>query len=203
MIKYGVISYEDLLTDLQDWSWLYVAGRLQKPVLDVIKSQDEPLKSALRINRKSALQAALLQLPDTFTFEQLYQEIVQLSYSGDIRMKFGEDQNKIKKIVKGSMGKFMDTYHPLLVDDSRIRLDGPKIEQDNSTPAIYHRLNLLPYSVLDRLAQQYRVHDPKQRDIEEVLFSMAHRHDVPDQVAYSIRSIVSDSSGSQTYKNAL
>jgi len=30
-VKYGVISHDDLLQDLREWSSLYVAGRMMKP----------------------------------------------------------------------------------------------------------------------------------------------------------------------------
>lgn len=34
VIKYGVISMDQLKRDLREWDSLYVAGRLQKPVID-------------------------------------------------------------------------------------------------------------------------------------------------------------------------
>ncbi len=32
LIKYGVISTKNILADLNEWKWLYVSGRLHKPV---------------------------------------------------------------------------------------------------------------------------------------------------------------------------
>lgn len=147
------------------------------------------------------MQAALIQLPDSFLYEDLFTKIVQLSYEGDVRMNLGEDQKKIQKIVKGSMERLKSIYSPLLSDDQRIHIGGEKLQQDTSTPAIYHRLNLLPFAVVDGLSEHYKKSDPKQRDIEEVLFSMAHRHDVSFQVANNIRAIVANSSRNQTFKN--
>ncbi|GMR52530.1 hypothetical protein PMAYCL1PPCAC_22725 [Pristionchus mayeri] len=88
LIKYGVISEQDLKTDLLDWRWLYVAGRLQKPVFDVIEPTAD-IANWIEQNRLSALQASLLLLPDTFSYSQLFEKIVGLSYKGDFRMIVG------------------------------------------------------------------------------------------------------------------
>ncbi|KAK5968841.1 Phosphatidate cytidylyltransferase mitochondrial [Trichostrongylus colubriformis] len=91
-MKYGVISMEDLKRDLLDWRWLYVAGRLHKPVLN-----------------------------------ELFEKIVSLSYTGDFRMYVGEDKDKIKKIVLGSMEELSDVYNPLLANDSRLVVQNGKV----------------------------------------------------------------------------
>jgi hypothetical protein len=63
---------EDFRDDLLNWYWLYVAGRLHKPVLDVImppqsSSTDfSAIPTILAENRRAALDAALLQLSDKF-----------------------------------------------------------------------------------------------------------------------------------------
>uniref|UniRef100_A0A914R1Z8 Phosphatidate cytidylyltransferase, mitochondrial n=1 Tax=Panagrolaimus davidi TaxID=227884 RepID=A0A914R1Z8_9BILA len=123
LIKYGVISTDDFQADLLDWSWMYVSGRLQKPVLEIIPPSDA-ISSQIKENRKNALQAALLQLPDAFPLEKLFQQIVGLSYHGDFRMIFGEDRKKIDKIVKGGYPKFEEIYKPILADDKRLTLQG-------------------------------------------------------------------------------
>ncbi|KAK6024331.1 hypothetical protein OSTOST_09864 [Ostertagia ostertagi] len=162
-MKYGIVSTEDLNRDLLDWRWIYIAGRLHKPVLDAIKSN-------LEENRRSALQAALLLLPDSFNIEDLYQKIVSLSYTGDFRMYVGEDKDKVL--------------------------------QDGSTAAIYHRLNLLPQTVLERIQKNWNRRNKWQKDTEEVLFSLAHRHDVTLHVEGAISSIVAPVALSQSLKNA-
>lgn len=114
--------------DLLDWNWLYAAGRLQKAVVDVIPPTNLSLCNALKENRKSALGAALLQLPEVFTYEQLFTQIVSLSYNGDFRMRFGEDRNKIKQIVNGTMEKLIDVYAPLIAADSRLKVFKKSVE---------------------------------------------------------------------------
>uniref|UniRef100_A0AC34RBV5 Phosphatidate cytidylyltransferase, mitochondrial n=1 Tax=Panagrolaimus sp. JU765 TaxID=591449 RepID=A0AC34RBV5_9BILA len=202
LLKYGIISTNDLQEDLLDWSWLYVAGRLQKPVLKVI-APSESIKMQIKENRISAIQAACLQLPDSFTTEQLFEKIVSLSYNGDFRMHIGEDRKKISKIVSGGYEHLERIYMPLLTQDSRLYIKGNRIDQDNSTPSIYHRLNLLPLKVLNGLQHRSKVWDKRQRDIEEMLFSISHRHDVGDHVAATLANIVWSSSLTQTTKNAI
>ncbi|KAK5966037.1 Phosphatidate cytidylyltransferase mitochondrial [Trichostrongylus colubriformis] len=165
-MKYGVISMEDLKRDLLDWRWLYVAGRLHKPVLNVV-TPTAAVKSNLEENRRSALQAALLLLPDSFNLEELFEKIVSLSYTGDFRMYVGEDKDKIKKIVLGSMEELSDVYNPLLANDSRLVVQNGKVLQDGSTAAIYHRLNLLPSTVLNRIQKNWNKRNKWQKDTEE------------------------------------
>lgn len=100
---------EDLRSDLLDWNWLYVAGRLHKPVVNLITppADQSGLNLALLENRKCALHAALLQLPDTFSFEQLFQTIVGISYNGDFRMRFAEDRQKISKVSDYTINIFI------------------------------------------------------------------------------------------------
>ncbi|XP_048212243.1 phosphatidate cytidylyltransferase, mitochondrial isoform X3 [Perognathus longimembris pacificus] len=81
VIKYGVISTSILIEDLLNWNNLYIAGRLQKPVKIVVMNENVILRSALDKNLKSAVTAAFLMLPESFSEEDLFMEIAGLSYS--------------------------------------------------------------------------------------------------------------------------
>lgn len=204
MMKYGIIDTKDLQQDLLEWRYLYTSGRLHKPVVDVI-GPSEILRSNIEENRRSALQAALLQLPETFTLTNLIHKITRISYDGDFRLIFGEDRNKVEKVVMGAFDQFSEIYTPMLEKDTRVfrSSSGDRFEHDVSTPAIYHRLNLLPSKVLEGMAGLYWYRDPRHRDIEEMVFRMSHRHDVTDQMTDVIRKIVRRSSITQTAKNAV
>ena len=45
-IKYGVISVANAMADLQEWKWLYIDGRLHKPVS--IMKDNPVIRSAMR-----------------------------------------------------------------------------------------------------------------------------------------------------------
>ncbi|KAJ8982511.1 hypothetical protein NQ317_018552 [Molorchus minor] len=49
-IKYGVVTTEDLFADLLEWSNLYLAGRLHKPVEIIRKPSSTELETALQLN---------------------------------------------------------------------------------------------------------------------------------------------------------
>ncbi|KAL3807288.1 hypothetical protein ACHAXA_001224 [Cyclostephanos tholiformis] len=129
-VKYGVVSSVDLIQDLVSWDYLYLAGRLHKPIVPVdlkqqscssneettasmeAKNRADEIDDAQRTNLLSAVSASLL-LHDTFNNRQnpsilhsiptkkLYNTIAGLSYTGDFRMETGaEDPNKIDKLVE-------------------------------------------------------------------------------------------------------
>ncbi|VDN57626.1 unnamed protein product [Dracunculus medinensis] len=203
LLKYGVVEYEDLERDLLDWRWLYLAGRLHKVVVDIVPPP-KTLAAAIHENRISAI--ALLLLPGTFTLEQFLTMVVSLSYNGDFRMLFGEDKNKIKKIVDGSSQKLAEIFMPILENDTRLTITRTSLFElikDTNMAAVYHRIQLLPCAILERLQKVWNQRDSKQRDIEEVTFSLARRLDVAHHIDDAISSIVAPSAIRQTVKNFL
>jgi translocator assembly and maintenance protein 41 len=139
LMKYGVMSEEALIRDLYDWDYLYVSGRLQKPVkiikkpttstatstatasgvgVDLNYSFDSINKSidvALQTNLKNALHASLLLMPEKFTLNELFLTVASLSYTGDFRMVVGENKNKIANIVTPQLAKFVELYKPYII----------------------------------------------------------------------------------------
>ena len=80
LIKYGVISTDALCEDMMDWTTLYVAGRMHKPVR--IIRPDARILLANQINLVSALRVALLMLPEEFTEVELWEQVAGISYAG-------------------------------------------------------------------------------------------------------------------------
>ena len=122
LIKYGVVSKEDALRDLCEWSNLYIAGRLQKPVnviLDEEKETNPSMTLATEYNLQLALHLATLLLHSEgralFSTSSLFETITSLSYLGDFRMIIGgENPNKIKNIVSKQIDRFEGLYEPYL-----------------------------------------------------------------------------------------
>jgi hypothetical protein len=59
-IKYGVTTIDNLCSDLLNWSTLYLAGRMHKP-LRIIKD-DARVRLTQQVNLTSAARAALLTM---------------------------------------------------------------------------------------------------------------------------------------------
>ena len=94
MIKYGVINRENFLRDLLDWTQMYIAGRLHKPI-SILKSRDSEIEEAVKCNRRSAAWTSLLLLPEKFSEVEMFQCIASLSYVGDPRMMVAENPKKV------------------------------------------------------------------------------------------------------------
>ncbi|CAJ0572376.1 unnamed protein product, partial [Mesorhabditis spiculigera] len=197
-IKYGIISMDDLKSDLIDWNWLYVAGRLQKPVLEVI-SKTPNVSEWIATNRRSALQVALLHSKEHFSLRELFEQvfngfrclhnsifwIVAISYTGDFRMLIGEDRNKISKIVAGNFPQLDAAYRPLLESDPSVLVKSTTaLQQDVNPMILQERLKLLPPRVLRHIGV------------------VADRADVSIRLSAAVKSIVAPVAIAQTVKNA-
>lgn len=116
--KVGFIERQHLLDDLVNWKNLYMAGRFMKVMLTL--STDEEINAAIDYNRKCALIASLLMLPeDKYNLYELYHLIISLSYKGDFRtgIKTGdtailnfENPNKINNLLSGNYKGYNDIY---------------------------------------------------------------------------------------------
>lgn len=116
IVKYGVISIEDLCKDLLYWNTLYVGGRMHKPIACLFDATNNRVPNAQQANLTSALRASLLLLPASFSEMELYRMLASLSYMGDFRMKVpgGENRNKVENIVKHQLPWFRIMYSTLL-----------------------------------------------------------------------------------------
>ncbi|EEC44651.1 predicted protein [Phaeodactylum tricornutum CCAP 1055/1] len=121
-LKYGVVQANDLVDDLQHWNYLYLAGRMHKPIVPILERPSPALaeitNAQLQFNLPAALSASLLLLSESSSFtnipeETVYTQIASLSYAGDFRMQTGaEDPQKVRKLVQspGQLERFRNLY---------------------------------------------------------------------------------------------
>lgn len=76
------------------------------------------IEESIERNKMSALALALLiQERSSFTLLDLFVEVAQLSYYGDIRMEMkAENPNKVKNIVEPNLAHFFKYYEPQLCE---------------------------------------------------------------------------------------
>ncbi|ORY30376.1 mitochondrial matrix Mmp37 [Naematelia encephala] len=180
-VKYGVISSDRLKKDLEEWETLYVAGRLQKPVLPLLTPPE--LVSSIHKNLISTVSLSLLLLPPgPFSELLLWETIAGISYSGDPRMSVpgAENPEKVKNIVRGegSLEGFRRLYQDVMIEFKERGLawaeDGDKSEttsdwdwrgrgrgerllkQPESPSHTAHLLSLLPSHLQRNLLKHFR-----------------------------------------------
>jgi mitochondrial translocator assembly and maintenance protein 41 len=155
-IKYGVITVDELCSDLLNWRTLYTAGRMHKPIR-IIKD-DARVRLTQQVNLVSAVRASLLTLPPTFTEIELFERIAGLSYRGDPRMLLpAENPDKVKNIVKKQDSQFKELYYRLVTGLPGVHwpTNSSQIEQDTSPQARALHLRKLPSNLLSRLTNHY------------------------------------------------
>lgn len=208
MIKYGVISTKDLITDLLDWRDLYVAGRLMKPVEIIREPTSSKVQNALDLNLQSAVRSALLLLPKEFTEFEFYLTIANLSYNGDFRMIFGENKSKVQNIVKPQIDNFRSLYSPTVELFKTTFEYHPNDEtnpdalcrQDKSPLVTLQHLNQLPKWPIRRIVREWN-RGRYRMDTEDVLRAVAGSSKYQDIVRKSFADIVWQSSVKQSIKN--
>lgn len=197
-IKYGVIRTIDLCEDLDEWTHLYVAGRMHKPIETLVEPTNPELKEYIVKNRDSALRIALLQLPKEFSYFQLFHAIANISYLYDFRMYFGEKKDKVKNIVEPQMGAFLKLYAPHLKNMSQFvhvpdlsKVSDQTIKQDKSHEAILTHLKALPahcHKVIKEMRYPLEIlaHDPK---LSMVVTSMIGEINYENSIKQSLKNI--------------
>lgn len=162
MVKYGVVSTDNAVKDIREWSTLYIAGRLQKPVRHLHGGQ--ALAEANDHNLSSAFKLALLllrrkrnQRPVSAT--EIFEKIALLSYMGDPRMAVGgENPNKVKNIVSKQLDKFAQLYRPYLehaIECRDLTRVGNDFELRMGPESISQSLATLPLQFRRRLLKSY------------------------------------------------
>ncbi|GAV28886.1 hypothetical protein PMKS-002364 [Pichia membranifaciens] len=113
-LKYGVTSVDTLIDDLANWSTMYLAGRLHKPVAIVQNSPQLLFLNQYNLANAVKLSALLLN-KQSIKESELYLSIAGLSYMGDPRLKVqGENPDKVKNIVENQFSLFKNLYKPIL-----------------------------------------------------------------------------------------
>jgi len=196
--KYGVIDARDFRRDLRSWRTLYTAGRLHKPVSTLLL-RDRGLNDLVARNLRSAVHAALLQLPGRFAEVDLYTAVAGLSYLGDFRMIVGEDRNKVANIVRPQTERFRLLYAPVFrsMDDRLLCGADSIVEQDDSADSKLYHLRQLPQHLKNVLLGS---DCDNAIDGDVKLQELAMRDDLGTIVRNGIRKIVFYSSLLQSIK---
>ncbi|XP_053233642.1 phosphatidate cytidylyltransferase, mitochondrial isoform X2 [Podarcis raffonei] len=168
------------------------------------QNENVKLQAALTSNLKSAVTAAFLMLPESFSEEDLYMQIAGLSYCGDFRMIIGEDKSKVMNIVKPNMLHFQKLYSNILEDCPQVvyKHQQGKLEIDKSPEGQFAQLMALPRTLQQQIT--FLMDPPgKNRDVEEILLQVAHDPDCGLVVHQGISGIVRSSSLIQSAKTTL
>lgn len=207
LIKYGTISRDNFLLDLNNWQWLYLSGRLHKPVSILQRFHDEDVSSALRGNLNSAVTAALLTLPEYFTEEELFLSIAGLSFAGDFRMVIGENKNKIHNIVSSNLEHFRELYRSILLNSGWLHFNSSscKYQQNQESKVMFSRLMSLPKNLQKKMIANFVGKETVESSlIEETLAEASKDRDRCSQLLKNgITSIVQRSSATQSIKGII
>jgi translocator assembly and maintenance protein 41 len=98
-----------------------------------------------------------LLLPFEFTEEELFTAIAGLSYTGDFRMIYGENPNKIYNIVQKQFEEFQSIYRPIIQDLPAVDyLSGDRIVQEDSLKVRGAMIQQLPKKLQQKIQYHHK-----------------------------------------------
>ena len=148
--KYGVVDVRDVVDDLERWKHLFVAERMHKP--HETARACAAIVNAQARNARSAANAALLTLPETFSELDFHRAIVRLSYDGDVRFAFAaEDGLKIERIARSNGEAMREMYEDVVRELKGVETSASTWRQDKSPEATRERIDALPATVTTML----------------------------------------------------
>jgi len=124
LFKYGVVSVDTLLKDLNSWDSLYSSARMMNP--HSVICETDSIRIARIGNFEAAFRLALLLLPHDQEFDvlDLYYNICSLGFQGDIKW-ISENPNKIKNIVEQNE-PFYETNYKKFLNEYAVNRDEMK-----------------------------------------------------------------------------
>lgn len=110
-VRYGVISYENLVRDLDLWETMLVSTMMQRPIKTIVKN-DEIWQHQMK-NLKSALALGALRTMDGEVESKLYENIVSIPHYHQKQMHSLVDKEDEEAVVRENYAKFKQMYHPI------------------------------------------------------------------------------------------
>jgi translocator assembly and maintenance protein 41 len=190
---------------LEVWNHLFVAGRLHKPH-ETVRACDAVTRAQAR-NARSAGNAALLTLPESFTELEFHRAIVRLSYDGDVRFLFAaEDESKVERIARSNGEGLREAYEDVvreLLDASVVNVRSTGAwSQDVSPETLRGRVKTLPDTVMAMLRNVRRL--DASADAAAVAESVcASVGDDPERVGGAVRACVRQIVRASTLRQAV
>jgi translocator assembly and maintenance protein 41 len=174
-VKYGVVELSTLKKDLLLYENLFILGRLHKPVIKTdskevtCNKEVEDFNLLIEINKKTALTIAMIlylknhdivekiykkEISNDDFLKQLFINLVNLSYLGDIRFKMkGEKKSKVEDIVNGGFENLKNYYLPQIESEIEFlnKLSNNSTNKDVYSIYIKNLIKNLPDGFITRL----------------------------------------------------
>lgn len=124
--KYGVISRKHFEDAMHNFSNPFICGRFHKPTLHVYSNNQQHnnyYDKLIQLNQRNAFALVALKNKTNVSKETFYNDIINISYIGDIRRCMClEGKDKSKRILKGAFKLFDTMYAKYAMSSTKTKL---------------------------------------------------------------------------------